>query len=147
MSQNYAVPQPHDKNGAELAGYPSPVKALARYATEAVASSVISLTDGTTVVEIAAVGGAGIMMRWVPSTETAATTPFASVIASGLGVANWDHVIAPLTVRRFVVPIEKVPNPQSVMGANGSNGLYNRIAWISTVGTVAGRASVFGTEY
>ena len=146
MSQNYAVPMPHDKNGEPLQTYPAAVKALAQYATEQVASSVVTLTDRTTVVEIAAVGGAGLMMRWVPSTETAGVAPFASVIASGLGVANWDHVIAPSTVRRFVVPIEKVP-AQSVMGANGANGLYNRIAWISTISTATGRASVFGTEY
>ena len=143
MSQNYAKPLPVDARNNVMDEYPAPYKAVATVSTVPVASSCISLTDRTTVVEIAAVGGAGSFIRWVPRTETAAVSPAASVIASGLGVANFDHFIPAGTVRRFVVPIEIVP-ATSIMGANGANGLYNRLAWINASGV---SSSVLSTEF
>ena len=142
---NYAPKVPVSKNDVAMpeAAYAS--KAIARYSgTNAPASSVISLSESTTAVEIAAVG-ATAHIRWVPTTETAAVTPFASVIAIAGSTANFDFVIAANTVRRFIVPIESTPAKSgfsSVQGTNRAEGLYQRIAVISS-----GVASVLTTEY
>lgn len=142
---NYAPRLPVDKNGVPMQQSAYPAKALARYsATNATASSVISLTQDTTAVEVAAVG-ATAHVRWIPVTETAAVSPFASVIAIAGATSNYDYVVAKDTVRRFVVPIETMAAKSgfsSVQGANRAEGLYQRIAVIS-----AGVASVLTTEY
>lgn len=129
MAQNYAVGIPHDKNSEDLQGYPSPIKAKARSANEnATVSSVITLTEDTTVVEVIA-GTTPVAIRWVPTTETAAVTPFASVITAVGTTSNFDLVIPAGTFRRMVVPIETATtNPQSIQGVNRLNGLYQRIA-------------------
>lgn len=129
MSNQYAKPLPRDGGGQPMQEYSAPFKALARYDNENnTASSVISFTDQTTAVEVAAIGGTGAAIRWVPRTETAAVSPFASVITAVSG-ANYDNVIPAGTVRRFVIPIETQGAPQgSVVGANVQNGLYQRIA-------------------
>lgn len=123
--------------------YPAPIKALAITVSEnATASSVFALTNDTTAIEIAAQGGA-VAMRWIVSTDTAATTPFASVITAA-GTANYDHVIPSGTYRRFVVPRD-VFNPRaqsSVQGINVQEGLMRRVAYKSF-----GIASVITTEY
>jgi hypothetical protein len=145
MVANYSPKLPQDRAGAPMQEYPAPLKAKAQYVAAPVASSVVSLTDNTTAVEIGAIGGGGILMRWVPVTETAAGAPFGSVIASGAG-ANYDHFIPANQYRRFVVPIDPLdtPAPQSVVGLNVQLGLYSRIAWINATAT---SSSVFGTEY
>lgn len=139
----YAKRQAVDANGAPMVNLPSPFTAVARNAnTNQAASSVITLTDNTTMVEVAAQGTGGAVVRWVPATETAGVSPFGSVIAAGAGL-NFDHVVPTATVRRFVVPIENVVTQYSVVGANVQNGLYKRLAVISTGGT----SSVLVTEY
>jgi hypothetical protein len=139
----YAKRQAVDVNGAPMVNLPSPFPAIARNAnTNQAASSVITLTDNTTMVEVAAQGTGGAVVRWVPATETAAVAPAGSVIAAGAGL-NFDHVIPAAQVRRFVVPIENVVTQYSVVGANVQNGLYKRLAVISTAGT----SSVLVTEY
>lgn len=112
-------------------------------AENAVASSVISLTPNTTLLEVGAFGGQGIVIRWIPITETAAAAGAkASVVASGLG-ANFDHWIPPSQYRQFVVP--KETQGQVAGGQIGSvNGLYQRVAWINA-GTTA--SSVIASEY
>lgn len=142
MSLNYAVEIPHDKNVEPLQGYPSPIKAKATWATTQLASSVITLTDNTTVLEVSAGGGQGVYLRWVRSTETAAGAPFASVISSGLGLANFDHVVTAGQTRRFVVPPDTGP-VNSVVGINKQAGLINRVAWI----TPAPVSSILATEF
>lgn len=129
MSQNYVVGIPHDKNQEPLQNYPAPFKAKARYDDEnAAASSVISLTEDTTSIEITA-GSFAAAIRWVPTSETAAVSPFASVITAEGVTTNYDHVIPVGSMRRFVVPIEtSITNPQSIQGVNRLNGLYQRIA-------------------
>ena len=131
---------PRDKGQETMQEFPTTSSVLAIYASEnASASSVISVTHDTTIIEIAAVGGPAVM-RFVSSvTAFGAGT---SVI-SAAGTANFDHVIPTATVRRFALPIEfQSTNPQSVQGANRLNGLYNRVA-IKSIGV----ASVLLTEY
>lgn len=143
--QNYAVGIPHDKNHQDLQDFPAPLKAKARYndETNAGISSVISLSHDTTVVEVYA-GGSAAAIRWIPTTETAGVTPFASVITLEGTTANYDHVVPVNTLRRFVVPIETaVTNPESVQGVNRLNGLYQRVA----VKTFAVVGSVLTTEF
>src|SRR3990167_9378963 len=107
---NYARPIPRDSGGAQLDGYPAPfissVGSVNHWSSEnAVASSVINLSPNSTGIEIAAQGGQGVVIRWVPLTETAAVAPRASVVSSGLG-ANFHHHIQPSAIRRFVIPRE-----------------------------------------
>lgn len=145
MSFNYSKGQPLGDNLVPQFNCPPPIKAIVRYVGEnATASSVISLSDNTTAIEIAA-GANASFMRWVPVTETAGVSPFGSVIAVAGATANYDHVITPNTVRRFVVPIEVQNNSQgysSMVGENRAYGLYQRVA-IKT----AGIASVLVSEY
>lgn len=126
-----------------MVNIPSPFKALATNGNvNQAASSVITLTDNTTMVEVAAMGAGGAVIRWVPATETAGVAPAASVIGLGTG-QNFDHGVPASTVRRFVVPIENVVTQYSVVGANVQNGLYKRLAVISA----GGISSVLVTEY
>ncbi len=130
MANNYAKPLHRDGGGEPMQEYAAPFKALARYDNENnTASSVISFTDQTTAIEVAAIGGTGAAIRWVPRTETAAVSPFASVITIAGATANYDNVIPAGQVRRFVVPIEVQGTQQgSIVGANVLNGLYQRVA-------------------
>ncbi len=122
---------------------PAPFKAVKQYLSEnGTASSVISLTDNTTAIEIAA-QTAPVAFRWVYATD--GSGPATSVIAVAGSTANFDHVVAPNTVRRFVVPIEVQYNPNpnnSVVGARVENGLFGRVAY-----KTAGIGSVAVIEY
>lgn len=140
---NYAKSLPRDVNGNPLQEFPAPYLTQSRYnSANAVASSVVSLQPTTTTVEVGAIGGQGIVIRWVPVTETAAQTPFGSVVSSGIG-ANFDHYVPPSTYRRFVVPRETMG--QLAGGQVGSvNGLYQRVAVINA-GVVA--SSVLLSEF
>lgn len=129
MSTNYAKQLPRDKSGELMQEYYPPFKALAQnMRNNLTVSSVFTLNDSTSVVEIAA-NGSPVAMRWVPVTETAGTSPFASVITT-IGTENFDHIIAKDTVKQFVVPIE-TQGTSSVVGINKQAGLYNRIAVMS----------------
>lgn len=140
---NYVNKLPRDLTGVEMQKYPPAVRSQEQYTSEnAVASSVVSLQPNTGHMEIGAFGGQGIVIRWVPLTETASVAPRASVVASGLG-ANYDHWIAPGTVRQFAVPKETMG--QMTPGQVGSvNGLFQRIAWINAGATAS---SVIAVEY
>lgn len=135
---NYAKKLPRDVTGEAMQDYPAPVIALEQYNTEnAVVSSVISLNPDTTSIEVGAFGGQGLVIRWVPLTETAAVAPRASVVASGLG-ANFDHHIPNLQVRKFVVPRETQGTPLTAGAQTGSvNGLYQRVAVINAGATAS----------
>jgi len=133
---NYAPILPRDKGGEPLQGFPSPKLALARYGDEnASTSSVITLTEDTTLIELAAVTTPAVM-RWVAASDTQAS------IISDVTTGNYDHVIPISTVRSFVVPIESNVGVNSVMGANRANGLYQRVAFKSI-----GVGSVLLTEF
>lgn len=140
--KNYAAGVPMGNNQGYLQGLPAPFKAVKQYLSEnATASSVITLTENTTAIEVAA-QSAPVAMRWVYVAD--GTTAATSVIAIAGSTANFDHVIPANTVRRFVVPIE-VNNPQgygSAVGARVENGLFARVAY-----KTQGIASVALTEY
>lgn len=133
---NYSPRLAQDKNNVPLQEYPAAIPAKARYVSTPVASSVITLTDNTTSLEVGAIGGGGVLLRWVPVTDTTASVT----------TANFDHFIPANSYRRFVVPIDTTdtPAPNSVVGVNVQLGLYNRVAWINATAT---SSSVYGTEY
>lgn len=134
--KTYAAQLPFDQSGTPLQNFPPPLLPVEENSSHNTAvSSVITLTDSTTVVEIAA-GNGDVAMRWVAASDTQA-----SVVVLGVN-ANFDHIIPTTNVRRFVVPIEKI-GVSSVVGANVQNGLYKRIAWMSA----SANASVYGTEF
>lgn len=127
---------PADKANNPLQGYPAPFVAKARYGSSTtVASSVITLTDNTSVVEVTA-GTGPVALRWVGAADTQA-----SVIAVG-GTANFDHVISAGDTRRFAVPIETY-GVNSIVGINKQAGLYNRVAIV----TAGSNSSVFTSEF
>lgn len=135
MTINYASPLSHSRNGDELQDFGLPAKAIARYFTNnATASSVITLNDNTTTVDIYA-AGQSVAIRWVPASETAAVSPFASVITAVGATANFDYVIPQNYYRRFVVPVEGQGTP-SIVGLGVQAGLYRRLAVVSA-GTVS----------
>lgn len=141
MSLNIAAGLPVDERGNVMQEYPAPFKANARYGTNnATVSSVITLNDNSTVIEVAAVGQS-VAVRWVPATETAAVSPFASVITTGV-TANFDYTVAKDTVRRFVTPIE-TQGVNSVVGIGVQAGAFRRVAIMSS-GTVS---SVMVSEF
>lgn len=136
---NYAKGLAFDKNNTANQNCPPPFLALARQSSEnATASSVITLTQDTTAIELGATGGAAVM-RWVATSDTQA-----SVVGIAGATANFDHLVPTGTVRRFVIPIESNPATgySSQMGANRLNGLYRRVAYMSV-----GIASVMLSEY
>jgi hypothetical protein len=145
--QNYSRGVPMGNNQIPHFLSPPAVKAIARHTSENnAASSVLTLTENTTAIEIAANNGNAIM-RWVPTSDTTA-----SVIGVAGATANYDHVIPAGQVRRFVVPIEVSNNGvqigatiTSYVGANIENGLYRRVA-VKGGGLVV-TGSVLTTEY
>lgn len=100
----------------------------------ATASSVITLNDNTTDLEVGAVG-APVFVKWVGRSDTTAS------VISAAGTANYDVLVQSGTVRRLVIPRE-TQGTSSIVGANISNGLYNRVAY-----KTGGIGSVFTTQY
>ena len=142
MSTNYAQGRSTDGERTTSVDAPSPVLAKARWTVEnGVTSSVVSLNPNTTSLEIGATGGQGVVIKWIPITDTTQ----ASVISSGLAQANFDHWVPPGMFRSFVVPKETAglpinPNVQIV----SIYGLYQRVAWMSKGATAS---SIIATEY
>lgn len=136
MALNYQRPLPKDSGSNEaLQGYPAPFVALqARTSENATASSVISLTDRTTALEVTAVG-ATAALKWIPTTSTNPS------VFSAAATANYDHIIPSGTMRRFVVP-QETRGVASIAGANIMNGLYQRVAY-ATMGV----GSVLSSEF
>lgn len=129
---NYAKQIPIDKGGMVLQGYPAPCSTLGTvYRDNASASSVTSLTVDTTVLEVASTT-VPVGIRWAISQAT-------SIIAVAGATANFDHVVVPGQVRRFVVPrrIVGVSPIASISSINIQEGLFSNIATISLgVGSV-----------
>lgn len=144
MARNYAAGSPVGDNTQPItADTPAPFKAIAQYLSEnATVSSVLTLTQNTSAIEIAT-GGTSAVVRWVSVTDTAA-----SVVAVAGATANFDHMVPANWRIRLVVPIESGVNVTtgatitSMVGANREYGLYQRVA-IKTQGI----ASVAVTEY
>lgn len=126
-----------DKNGTAFTADQSPIgPAQEQWVSEnGTASSVVTLTDNTTVVGVTAVD-APVFIRWVPTTDTQG-----SVVAVAGATANYDDVIPKNTTRIFPIPRER-QGTASIVGANKQNGLYNRIAW-----KTAGIGSILAVEF
>lgn len=123
-----------DAGGEPMHDFAIPFKAnTTRARDSAVASSVITLNDNTTEIEIAATGGPAFI-RYVATSDTAGS------VISLAGTANFDFAIPPNTVRRFPIPVESFVAQTSVVGLNKQYGLYNRVA-------IIGLASVASVEY
>lgn len=143
MSQNYAAGAPQGDRGPFLGALSvAPLKAIASYADEnGLASSVITLTHNTTAIEVSTQTQPALI-RWIATSDTEGS------VFGNASVMNFDHVIPPNTVRRFVVPVESGVNTTfgatitSVQGQNREYGLFRRVAY----GTTA-IASVFLAEY
>jgi len=146
MATNSYKNLPVDKQGQTMQEFAAPFLSNARYTNEnAAASSVISVNDKTTSIEVTANGGAAIL-RWVPRTETAGVGAAGSVLGVAGSTANYDQVIPANTLRRFAIPIEVMYQaPSSMTGANTTNGLYQRVAIKSA--TLLGLSSVLVSEF
>lgn len=149
---NYTKNLPRDAGGAAMQEYPAPLRAVTSvYHRENLApSSVITLNQNTSAIEIGVFGGQGAVIRWVASTEVSGPSSIYafSVISSGLG-ANWDHFVPAgvgvANFRRFVVPKEtQGAGPVGGLGIGSIHGLYQQIA-ISNAGPTA--TSVLLTQY
>lgn len=143
---NYVKPIPRDTGGEPLQDYPAPYKAVAvTHKPNCSSSSILYLHPTAAHIEVAAHGGQGVAIRWIPSVEGAAASPFGSIVASTslLGIVpNFDHVIPADSVRRFAIPRETTGG---IVGQISSiNGLYIKVAFINT-GTTA--ASIMATEF
>lgn len=136
MALNYQKPLPKDSGSNEaLQAYPAPFLAIqSRTSENAIVSSVVTMTDRTTALEVTAVGGTAAL-KWIATTNTNPS------VLSGAANANYDHIIPAGTMRRFVVPQERQGTP-SIAGANIMNGLYQRVAYITN-----GAASVLTSEF
>lgn len=131
---NYSNGKPVGNNLVPQYDAPALASTVAMRASDnASTSSVVTLTQDTTDIEVAAMGGPAII-RWIKTSDT----------IGSVTTAAFDFVVSKDTVRHFVVPIEatQTQNPGSVQGANRENGLYQRLAFKST-----GVASVYVTEY
>lgn len=135
MASRYATAIPNDATGNPIQNAAVLQAAIVTTVSEnATASSVITVNDNTTDLEIAAVGATGFV-KWITKGDTTA-----SVIAVA-GTANYDVVIPSGTVRRLVIPRETI-GTSSIVGANIANGLYNRVAW-----KTGGIGSILATQY
>ena len=150
MTQYYSNPLPKDRAGNALQEFPAPVRAVASVMMRenAVASSVLALDPNATHVEVNAVGGNGVVVRWVKATETpmASSVWNTSVIASGLG-ANFDHFIPANSYRKLAIPKETGGlGPGGLAGAQIGSvyGLYQRLAQINMTTTAS---SVLVVQY
>lgn len=136
MSLDYAQRLP-TAGGYPMQEFPAPKLAKEQRTSEnATVSSVVTLTEDTVQLEVTTVGGAAVL-KWIATGDTTA-----SVISAAGATSNYDHAIAANVTRRFVIPQESIPNPQSIQGANRLNGLYRRVAY-KTVGV----ASVMVSEF
>ena len=133
---NYAPQLPRDKGGEELQEFPAAITAKVRHASDnQSSSSVVTLGHDTTALEIAA-HTAPLIIKWISTTDTAAS------VVGEEGTPDFDHIVSPGTLRRFVVPIESNPETGSVQGVNRELGLYQRVAWKSQ-----GNGSVLAAEF
>ncbi len=127
MSQ-YARELPVDKNNNPYIVSTPNFVSNAAWASVFTISSTVGLNDKTTAIQVTAVGAA-VQLRW-GNTSISST--------------NFDAVIPANTAQMFVVPQSIIAVNNSVMGANGANGLYNKVSFVTVGGNVG---SVFGAEY
>lgn len=130
MGQIPYKPIPHDSMGTDLQEFAVPYPALVITNSENnTTSSLITLNDNTTSLEVHAVGGAAAI-RWV-SASTVSGLGNTSVVSAAAG-ANFDGMIPANYFRRFAVPQATI-GINSVVGLNKQAGLYNAVA-VKSVG-------------
>ena len=145
MALNPYKGKPVGNNGVPFFESPSPQVALSsKGTTNASASSVITLTQDTTQVEVEVMGTGAAAIKWIATGDTVGSVYSISSVGATFP-PNFDHVIPRDTVRHFVVPIESQTSQgySSMQGANRENGLYRRLAIV----TAGGISSVLVTEY
>lgn len=129
---NYAREVPLAKNEKQFDGAPPAFTSNQASSLAPSASSVIGLSDKTTLIELTcfaqSAGQGAILGRWGASSVT--STAF-------------DFVVPVGSQRQFVVPVS-IAGIQSVAGANVANGLYSQIALKNANSTIA---SVLLVEY
>lgn len=131
----YANPVPNDVSGNDIQGAAMLIPGLVAMTSEnATVSSVITVNDNTTDLEVSAVGTTGFV-KWIGRSDTTAS------VITAAGTANYDVVIPAGTLRRLVIPRE-TQGTSSIVGANIANGLYNRYAIKS-----AGIGSILSVQY
>lgn len=138
MTVNYAAASPNDRKNNPMPEYPAPITAKATYLNTTTVSSVMTMTDDTTIIEVSVSGGIPAGLKWISRTDTTASV--VTVVPT-----NYDHIIPPNTVRRFVVPIEQ-QGVSSIVGINKQAGLYNRFA-VKGVSTASSVASIWVSEF
>lgn len=132
----YANAIPNDVYGNPIQGAAMLVPAITTIVSEnATVSSVITVNDNTTDLEVAAIGATGFV-KWIARSDTQAS------VISAAGTANFDVVVPSGTVRRLVIPRETAGAGASVVGSNVQNGLYNRFAY-----KTGGIGSILTTQY
>ncbi len=139
MGRNIYSQLPVDGTNEPLQNFASPKVAVSVMSIgNTSVSSVMTLTDNTTTIEVgvtSGTGGSGVLMKWITGGDTTAS------VTTG----NYDNFIPPNYYRQFAVPIEKQGvSGASIVGANVMNGLYKRVAVISHGTPVA---SVFVAQY
>jgi len=141
MGQIPYKPLAHDQYGTDLQDFSLPYPALkVDFSENNNVSSLITLTDNTTSIEIHVSGGAvGLTAgyRWITA-STIAGLGNTSVITAA-GTANFDGVVPASWYRRLPVPQATI-GVNSIVGLNKQSGLYNAVA-VKTMG-IASTATV-----
>ena len=125
MSYPYAKGLPIDARGTAM--HELPPDALTLQTTGSippVASSVITFSAGTTLIELTALNNS-LAYKWGPD----------SVIATAGATANFNGIVPVNSTRRLVIPVSIVATTAGssmLGGANLQNGLYRNMAVIAT---------------
>lgn len=136
--RDYAAPQPIDRLGNPIQNLPANVPAINVTTSGTLLSSVITLDDNATRVEVAATGTGAVAIKW-----------FGSVVANpSVTGTNLDHVVPAQTVRLFVIPpsvLGRASSGSIIGGYGATNGLYKQIAVIPIA--PLGTSSIVVTQY
>lgn len=128
----YARQLPQDKNNNPYQA-PPPFTSYQSQGGVPIASSVVTLSPNTTVIDVTVFGGvsanAAIIGKWG--------------VASVTGT-NFDWIVQSGADKTFVVPVSVYGSSPSIAGANAMNGLYNAVSLKTATATLA---SVFTVEY
>ena len=123
---------PKSKNDMQFDSAPPAYTAWASQSGNPTASSVITLSDKTTIIEITAISGTagsgGLIGRWGSASVTSSV---------------FDIFIPVGGSRQFAVPVS-VFGTASIAGANVANGLYPTL---SVMKATAVATSIFSVEY
>ncbi len=142
---NYSKGKAVGDNGVPHFDSPPAVIALVSGGiTNAASSSVITLSQDATQVEVAVMGTGAAVIKWIATGDTVGSVYSISSVGATFP-ANFDNEIPRDTVRHFVIPIESQTSQgySSMQGANRANGLYQRLAVVAA----GGISSVLVTQY